>query len=74
MGVKRRHSKIRDALIRALDESGWSLKRLADESGVPYASTHGFFVSARKSTLESAEQWCHALGLDVVSRRTRKTR
>lgn len=72
--MQRRHSKIRDALLRALKESGWSLKRLAEESGVGYASTHGFFVNDRKATLGSAEQWCHALGLEVVPRRKRKAR
>lgn len=74
MATRRRHSSIRVAILRSLKKSGWSVKRLAEESGVPYSSTHGFIVNDRKATLGSAEQWCHALGLEVVSRRTRKAR
>lgn len=60
---QRKRGMIRVALKRALRESGWSLKKLSEESGVAYASTHGFFTRDAASCVESIERWCRALGL-----------
>ena len=65
---------IRVSLRRALRESGWSLKRLSERSGVPYSSTHGFFVHDTHAAVESVEKWCRALELVLVSKRAKDGR
>jgi len=60
-------------MIRAeFRASGWSIKRLADESGVPYASCHGFATGTRDVATGVASRLCKALGLRIVADKGRK--
>ncbi len=52
-------------LRRAFRESGWSLKRLSDESSTRYASVHAFFTAERDPQLSTVQRWCDALGLEL---------
>lgn len=62
--------QLRDAAKR----SGLSIKRLSDESGVPYSAMHGFMVNDRGITLRSAAKLARVLGLELcpVKRGKRK--
>lgn len=55
----------------AFRESGWSIKRLAGESGVPYSSCHGFAVGTRDVSTGVASRLCKALGLRLIKARKR---
>ena len=63
----KRDESMKDILRRAFRESGWSLKRLSDESGTRYASVHAFFTGERDPQLSTIERWCRVLGLRLVS-------
>ena len=52
-------------LRQAASDSGWSMKRIADEGGLHYASVHGFLVSNRTLTLETASKLCELFGLEL---------
>ena len=52
--------------------SGWSIKRLAGESGVQYASVHGFATAKRDISTGVASRLCKALGLRLVADKGRK--
>ena len=57
------------AVFRA---SGWSMKRLADESSVQYASVHGFATAKRDISTGVASRLCKALGLRLMADKGRK--
>lgn len=59
-------------LRAAFRESGWSIKRLADESGVPYSSCHGFAAGTKDVSTGVASRLCEALGLRLTKSRKRK--
>lgn len=62
-------------MIRAeFRASGWSIKRLAEESRVPYASCHGFATGTRDVATGVASRLCKALGLRIVADTRRKQR
>ena len=65
MSVKRGNS-MAAILRRAFRETGWSLKRLSDESGTRYASVHAFFTAERDPQLSTIEAWSRVLGLRLV--------
>jgi len=65
-------NELANAIRAAFQESGWSIKRLAEESGVPYSSCHGFAVGTRDVSTGVASRLCRALGLQVTKARTRK--
>ena len=65
-------NELANAIRASFRESGWSIKRLAEESGVPYSSCHGFAVGTRDVSTGVASRLCRALGLQVTKARTRK--
>jgi len=65
-------NELANVIRAAFHESGWSIKRLAEESGVPYSSCHGFAVGTRDVSTGVASRLCRALGLRVTKARTRK--
>ncbi len=50
------------------------MKRLSDESGVPYSAVHGFMVNDRRISLRNAAKLAKTLGFELrpVQRRKRK--
>jgi len=56
----------------AFRESGWSIRRLAIESGVPYSSCHGFAVGTKDVSTGVASRLCEALGLRLAKAKRRK--
>ena len=50
-------------LREAARASGMSMKRIADEAGLHYATVHGFLASNRTMTLQTASRLCELLGL-----------
>lgn len=71
MGIER-SGHMAETVRRAYRDSGSSLKRLAEASGTPYASVHGFFTGQRDVTLNTLERWCRVLGLRLVRGKRRK--
>ena len=61
-----------ETVRRAFRESGMSLKRMAEASGTPYASVHGFFTGDRDVTLSTLEQWCGVLSLELRPARRKR--
>jgi len=68
MGKTRRTTGTMASVIRkAFADSGWSMKRLSEESSTRYASVHGFFATQdRDPALSTVDQWCKALGLELI--------
>ena len=64
-------NELANAIRAAFRESGWSIKRLADESGVPYSSCHGFAMVTRDVASGVASRLCEALGLRLTKARKR---
>lgn len=62
-----RSGKMAETVRRTFRDSGMSLKRMAELSGTPYASVHGFFTGSRDVALRTLEGWCRVLGLRLVS-------
>lgn len=59
------------AMLRAaFEESGMSIKRLSDLSGVAYAPTHAAVTGQRDPQLSTVERLGKVLGLEL--RRTRR--
>jgi hypothetical protein len=62
-----------EAIIREVFKaSGWSMKRLADTSGLHYASVHRFVVSGKPIMAQTASMMCMALGLELRPVKQRK--
>lgn len=53
-------------ILEAFKRSGWSINRLSKEGGVPYASTFNFVNGKATVTLETADGFCRALGLELT--------
>jgi plasmid maintenance system antidote protein VapI len=64
-------NELADVILAAFKASGLSVKRLAIESGVPYASAHGFIAGQRDIALGTAARLCKVLGLQLTARRGR---
>ena len=65
-------ANLEQQLLDACRRSGKSMKRIADESGLCYASVHNFMASGRSLTLATASRLCEALGLELRPMRRRK--
>jgi len=65
-----------DALRTAIEDSGFSLDRIATESGVHAADMHRFYHAERDLTLTMADKLAEYFGLEVTPRAKpkRKTR
>ena len=60
-------NELANAIRVSFRASGWSIKRLADESGVPYASVHGFATAKRDISTGVGSRLCRALGLRLTA-------
>ena len=58
-------NEMADLIRQVFRKRGWSIKRLADESGLPYASAHAFILATRDPTLSTAARMCRVLGLEL---------
>jgi len=65
-------NEMADLLRATFRKSGLSVKRLAIESGVAYASVHGFMAGDRDAALSTACRLCRVLGLELRPIRRRK--
>ena len=64
-------NELADVLRAACRESGLSLKKLSDQSGVPYASLHAFMKGQRDIALGTAARLCKVLRLRLVGDKRR---
>ena len=65
-------NELAKAIRVSFGASGWSIKRLADQSGVQYASVHGFATAKRDISTGVAARLCKALGLRLTADKRRK--
>jgi len=65
-------NELASAIRAVFRESGWSIKRLATESGIAYASAFGFAKGTRDISTGVASRLCKALGLQLTTRKGRK--
>ena len=65
-------NRMADRVREAFRKSGLSMKRLADQSGVHYASVHGFMTATRDPCLSTVDRLCNVLDLEIVARRSKK--
>ena len=72
--MKRPKPNMAERMRGAFRESGLSIRRLAVEAGIPYASAHAFVTGDRDPALSTVEKMCGALGLELrpVPRSRRK--
>ena len=64
-------NELADVILAAFKASGLSVKRLAVESGVCYASAHGFIAGQRDVALGTAARLCKVLELQLTTRKGR---
>ena len=64
-------NELADVILAAFKASGLSIKRLAVESGVHYASAHGIIAGQRDIALGTAARLCKVLGLQLTARKGR---
>jgi len=64
-------NELGNVIRAAFRASGLSIKRLAVESGVPYASAHGFLSGRCDVALGTAARLCKVLGLQLTIRKGR---
>ena len=65
-------NELADVIHTAFQASGLSVRRLAVESDVAYASAHGFLVGNCDISLGTAARICKALGLRLTADKGRK--
>ncbi len=58
-------SNIEKQLREAARKSGLSMKRISDETGIPYAAVHGFVARDRSVLLSTASKLAKLLGLEL---------
>ena len=59
-----------DTIRKEFRKSGRSIKSLADDAGVCYASAHRFIQGTDNTTLATADKVCRILGLKLVPRKS----
>ena len=64
-------NELGNVIRAAFRTSGLSIKRLAVQSGVPYASAHGFLSGRCDVALGTAARLCKVLGLQLMTRKGR---
>ncbi len=57
-----------DVIRKAFRESGLSIKKLSDRSGVPYSAVHGLLTGNRDVQISTVEKLSRVLGLKLVQR------
>ncbi|MHC4064440.1 MAG: helix-turn-helix domain-containing protein [Planctomycetota bacterium] len=65
---------IEEQLRETARACGWSIKRLAEETGTPYSAMHRFYVGYGGITLTTASRVAEALALELKPKRRRKGR
>ena len=70
--MKKSKNDMADLFRATFRRSGLSLKRVADEAQVPYASVHGFLTGDRDPALSTTAKIAKVLGLELRPRRRRK--
>ena len=64
-----------DDIIRgAFKKSGMSIKRLSEDTEIPYGAVHRFVTGGGDATLRSANKICKVLGLELRRKKRRKPR
>ncbi len=58
---------IANTIRQRFEASGWSIKRLADTTGVPYSAVHAFLQSGADIRVSTASKLAEALGLRLVA-------
>jgi len=59
-----------DEIKRAFRATGWTLKRMSQESVTRYATVHEFFTGGKRMpTLDTIQKWCKALRLELRPRK-----
>ncbi len=56
-----------DTIRKRFRKSGWSMNKLAIESGVSYSGVHRFVNGTDHTTILTADQLCRALVLKLVA-------
>lgn len=56
-----------DIIRSTFEASGMSIKRLAEQSGVPYAAVYGLIHGTNDARLSTATKICRVLGLELRS-------
>ena len=62
-------AKMTDVIKKAFRESGLSIKKLSDQSGVPYSAVHGLLTGNRDIQISTLEKLSKVLGLELVRRK-----
>ena len=65
-------NELADVIHAAFQASGLSVRRVANESNVPYSSAHGFLAGNCDISLGTAARLCKALGLRLTADKGRK--
>lgn len=55
----------------AFENSGMSIRRLAMQADIPYATAHAFLVGGADVRLSTATKACRVLKLHLISKRKR---
>ena len=63
--IARPDNKMANSIRQVFQKSGLSIKALADRSGCPYATAHGFVHGTSDPTLSTANRLCGVLGLEL---------
>lgn len=59
-------NRLSASIVAAYRKTGWSLKRLSDESGVAYSCVHGLVSGQRDIACGTAARLLEAMGLTLV--------
>lgn len=62
-------NELGNGIRRAFERSGWSIKRLSDQSGCAYGHTYSFVKGNADMTLLCASRLAKALGLKLVAKK-----
>ena len=69
------NNKLANVIRKRFEQTGWSIKKLADLSGVPYQAAHGFVRGTRDPVCSTIDKLCKVLGLELRPvQRDRKTK
>ncbi len=71
--MPKKRTTLLTAIQKAFARSGRSIKSVADEAGLPYASVHGLFRDDRNVSLATAQAICDVLSLELKPAKNRRT-
>ena len=67
--VKRRSKKMTDQVRQAIDDSGLTRYRIAQDTGIDESTLAKFFHGTRGLSLDNLDRLCDYLGLRIVAER-----